>query len=92
MHQDPSAFSIHIYNIRSKKKLHVAFFFLPCTEENAVENEGKCRKHFHLLLIAQLKNLVENLLNQNQFEAEVNTSEFPILGLLKFRAIEVSSN
>lgn len=56
-----------------------------------MENEGKCRKHFHLLLIAQLKNPVKNLLNQNQFEAGVNVSEFPILGLVMFRAVEVNS-
>lgn len=35
---------------------------------------------------------MENLLNQNQFKAEVNLSEFPILGLVMFRAIEVNSN
>lgn len=62
-------------------------FFLPCTKENTVENEGRYRKHFHLSLIAQLKNPMRNLINQNQFEARVHISKFPILGLVIFRAI-----
>lgn len=57
----------------NRKKLHVALFFLSCTKEKTGESEGKCRKHFHLLLIAQLKNpMKKNLVNQTQFEAGVN--------------------
>lgn len=50
--------------------LHSFFFII--YKKTTVESEGKCRKHSHLLLIAQFKNPVKNLLNENQLEGGVN--------------------